>query len=210
MNHSRVIIFGDSLTFGQNDTEGGWVDRLKRETISHLVETEGRSKNQIFNLGIGGDTSRGILERFEKELIPRLKEGWSPVLIFAYGVNDSQIDGEKEKVPLSELSNNTQEIIKIARKYTDYIFFVEPMRLGVDELVWKKTKVYSESRIKRYSKCIEDILEQEKIPFIKTSSLIPDYAREEYTSFDKLHSNNIGHHFIAEQVKKALKLGEEK
>ncbi len=61
----RVLIFGDSITYGAWDTEAGWVERLKREAHRQTIQSEGKSKIQILNLGIGGDSSTKILKRMQ-------------------------------------------------------------------------------------------------------------------------------------------------
>src|SRR5689334_11923117 len=51
-----IYCFGDSITYGECDTErGGWVDRLKTARMAPEVS--------VFNLGIGGETSRMMRAR---------------------------------------------------------------------------------------------------------------------------------------------------
>ena len=58
---AHYLIFGDSITQGFNDLTGGWVQRL-RESLT--------LDDFVINLGVSGDTSDGLLARFEVELNP--------------------------------------------------------------------------------------------------------------------------------------------
>jgi lysophospholipase L1-like esterase len=71
MNRQRISsgqigVWGDSIVHGGNDAEkGGWVNRLK-------LDTAGRGwGDHVFGLGLGGDSSRDVLERIEPELRAR-------------------------------------------------------------------------------------------------------------------------------------------
>lgn len=78
---AHYLIFGDSITQGFNDLTGGWVQRL-RESLT--------LDDFVINLGVSGDTSDGLLARFEVELKPRLStEGESNIILIAIGSNDS-------------------------------------------------------------------------------------------------------------------------
>ena len=68
----RILIFGDSIVYGAWDSEGGWVDRLKRDAHKLYFDTKGETKIQILNCGIGGETSRGLLKRVEQEILSRI------------------------------------------------------------------------------------------------------------------------------------------
>jgi hypothetical protein len=75
----RVLVFGDSITQGYWDTDGGWVDRIRRhfDTIQ-ATDLQDNDEPTIFNLGISADNSRNILERIETETISRTRHGLDP------------------------------------------------------------------------------------------------------------------------------------
>lgn len=52
----RILIFGDSITYGAWDSEGGWADRLKRWAHQHYLANG--TKLQVINLGIGAILAR--------------------------------------------------------------------------------------------------------------------------------------------------------
>src|SRR5688572_27763446 len=80
------LFFGDSITYGEYDgVFGGWVDILKRYALQQFHE--GKDELILFNLGIGGETTEGLLKRMPYELSARNAADGNIVFI-AYGAND--------------------------------------------------------------------------------------------------------------------------
>ena len=62
----QVAVIGDSIVHGGLDDEfGGWVARLKIQSCRE------RRGDHVFGLGLGGNTSRHMLERAEVEIAAR-------------------------------------------------------------------------------------------------------------------------------------------
>lgn len=81
---TRLTIFGDSITWGACDYEGGgWSTRLRR-----YFETSDKYDVSVYNLGIGGDATDNLLFRFGTEGLARNR--FPQTIIFAIGINDSQ------------------------------------------------------------------------------------------------------------------------
>ncbi len=96
----NVICFGDSITRGENDhISGGWADRLKSEAIRKFLNS-GDDEICVFNLGIGGETSKGLVGRFESELKPRIGIGDINLVTIAYGANDVAVIDRKYSTPI--------------------------------------------------------------------------------------------------------------
>ncbi|HMI09590.1 MAG TPA: hypothetical protein VK497_04335 [Candidatus Saccharimonadales bacterium] len=72
----RILVFGDSIAYESWDTEGGWVERIKRDAHLQTIQSEGMNKRQVINLGIGGNTSTGILKRLQNEIETRHSANW--------------------------------------------------------------------------------------------------------------------------------------
>ena len=68
---SKILVFGASITYGAWDLEGGWVDRLKK--YCHKFDLEDKFYYLVENLGISGQISKDILERFELETKARYR-----------------------------------------------------------------------------------------------------------------------------------------
>jgi lysophospholipase L1-like esterase len=201
----RVLVFGDSIAYGAWDTEGGWVDRLKRGAHSQTVKSKGVDKLQIINLGIGGDTSTKILSRMEKEIESRHSASWPFAFVFAFGSNDERsINGEVE-TPLEAFKQNVGEIVNVARKYTSKILFLGIPPIGGSTAILKGQE-YSDERIKIYERVMEQIVEAEGMQCINIRAVFAQTDYSELFSYDNIHPSNKGHELIAEAVESKLKL----
>src|SRR3989339_171717 len=112
----EIGIWGDSITYGAGDSEAlGWVGRLRKS-----LETN--DDVGVYNFGICGDTTDGLLKRFSVEA-DAIKPS---VIVFAIGINDSKYPaGETEnKISIEKYKQNMNALLKLARNYTDKIFIV--------------------------------------------------------------------------------------
>ncbi len=61
----NCLCFGDSITYGEYDgVSGGWTDILKRYFHSRFIN-ENIEELNVFNLGIGGETTDGIVKKIQ-------------------------------------------------------------------------------------------------------------------------------------------------
>lgn len=196
----RVLVFGDSIVYGGWDTEGGWVERIKKQAHKVTVETKGETKIQVFNLGVGGDTSRKILARVQNEIEARLSKSWDMKIILSFGINDERSQDGVVEVSLDEYRDNIQGIIKIVKLYTDKLLIIGNPPIG-DSLLDFKIFEYSDERIKQYDRVLQDSAEAADIPFISSRELFEKANRGNLSTYDKLHVNDEGHEIIANAVK---------
>ena len=108
----HIFIFGDSITYGSWDKEGGWADRLKRFLHDKYLKTRG-DYCLVYNLGVSGDTTKEVLKRFDFETKRRLDKKEENIFIFSIGANDASTysDG-KNLVEIGEFENNIKQLIK--------------------------------------------------------------------------------------------------
>lgn len=65
----NCLCFGDSITYGEYDgVSGGWTDILKRYFHSRFIN-ENIEELNVFNLGIGGETTDGIVKDSVQKLL---------------------------------------------------------------------------------------------------------------------------------------------
>lgn len=200
----RVLIFGDSITYGAWDSHGGWADRLKQKVHQKAIDdhADGAKTFQLLNVGISGDTSRSLLHRFEPEIQARQSKTRPSTIFICIGANDTlgHPSLDDVNISLNEYRDNITKLIAIARKYSDKIYLVGLPCLG-DETVEFIGMHYSRERIKTYDDACRAICEQEQIPFIDIFT--PYTESKDITglySEDLLHPNDAGHELIAETV----------
>jgi lysophospholipase L1-like esterase len=91
---ASILCFGDSITQGYVDLEGGWTQRLRRRSTRTPPSPMGATTfpaHAVFNLGVSGDTAEGLLARLEPELGPR-RLGDQTIVVVAVGVNETTFD----------------------------------------------------------------------------------------------------------------------
>lgn len=197
----RILIFGDSIVYGAWDDQGGWADRLKRDAHRTTLDSEGEKKRQVFNLGIGGDTSTKILKRLEFEATSRHSASWPFVFIFSFCANDERaMDGDSE-TPIDRFQENIREIVDIAKQYTDNMLFVGAPPLAKPTVIFKGAE-YSQERIDQYEDVTWSVLKEKGIPYVKSADLLRESSG--IHSYDGIHPNDKGHKIIYASVKAEL------
>ena len=195
---NTICVFGDSIVYGESDMLlGGWVARLRK----YIEENTAEDWIKIYNLGIHGDTTTGLLKRFKVEAEAREPD----LIIFGIGINDSVYRGslDNNETPKEKFRDNLQILIKEARVFTNNIFFVGLTK--VEELKTQPLdgsltgKSYSNTLIQKYNSDIELLCEKENLFFIEIFNL---FDKEDLD--DGLHLNAQGHQKIFESVRDFL------
>lgn len=191
-----INIFGDSIVRGACDSEmGGWVNRLQI-----YLSSKNDDYFEVYNLGIGGNNSEGLLTRFSNENASRNPN----TILVAIGINDSQYINSKDnpRVPLQKFEQNLMELIKQAKKFTEEIIFVGLTKVDETRLMpvpWDETKYYDEESVALYNSKIKEICSKNDLMFIEMLDLLSDDDLEE-----GLHPNSKGHKKIFLRVKDFL------
>lgn len=169
----RVLVFGDSITQGYWDTDGGWVERIRKHYDAlQVTDLEGRDEPTIFNLGISADNSENVLKRIAPEIIARTRHGNLPIVLIQIGVNDSSTDsmpaGESVSLPIDNYEQNLRDIVKKVRPLSSGIVFV-----GLPACDESRTTPvswgdyhYTNDAIRAYENKMRDIASELSIPFI--------------------------------------------
>lgn len=198
----NICIFGDSITYGAFDPEkGGWANRLRL----HL-DSKDDFEDEVYNLGVSGDNTEGLLERFDSEAKFR-EPGF---LIFAIGVNDSQyvISEKQNRVTIEKFEQNIKELISKAKIITDKILFIG--LTPVDEakttpIPWNTDKMYKNEYVEKYNSKIKEVCENERVDFI---DIFSGMMKEDYKTMliDGLHPDSKGHEWIANRIINEIKI----
>lgn len=178
------IVFGDSIVYGLHDKElGGWVNRVRMFLENNL------NNNFVINLGIPGQNSSDILERFENEIKMRYNDSDNFNIIFSLGIKDSLLLSKDEK-HIVKFERNILEIIDKTKKYTKNIYFI-----GLIKTDNKKRREYKQKNIIQIDKSLEKICKKNNVEYIKLRNLIDKEHLQ-----DGLHPNNLGHKKISEII----------
>lgn len=191
-----INIFGDSIAWGAGDSEmGGWVSRLKL-----YLKKENKNYFEIYNLGISGDNTDGLLKRFGTE-----NEARNPdIIIIAIGTNDACFLQSKSGnyVLLEQFEDNLGKIIELGKEYTDQMIFVgltRPNEKILSPVPWA-TDFHCRNRdFEIYNNKVKETCEKNGLLFIEMLDLLEDADLE-----DGLHPNSAGHEKMFLRVKDFL------
>lgn len=194
----RVLVFGDSITQGYWDTEGGWADKLRKHYDELQVADFEKDQPTIFNLGVSADTSEGILARIENETKARTRHANLPIVIVQVGVNDSSLDSDTVQVGLEAYKKNLATIINKMRPLSSKLIFA-----GLSACDESKTTpvawgeyYYRNQDIKLYEDAMRTVAAAYSIPFIPVFDAFRVAAEHADLLPDGLHPNNSGHQVI--------------
>ena len=197
---TNCLFFGDSITYGEYDgVYGGWVDLLKR--YCHSKYSESTNEVNIFNLGIGGETTSRLLKRMEVEFAARLSPDEN-VVFLAYGANDIVFVNGLQNVNAWAFKKNLQEAISIAKEYTDtiHVLSILPIADAYDGIETPTKKTRNSDDILKYNLLINELVTENNITHIDTYSLFVNH-KEQLLSNDGVHPNEFGYALIFEIVK---------
>lgn len=108
----RICFLGDSLVNGAGDeTSLGWAGRVCAATNTRA------SGVTYYNLGIRGNTSTDILQRWEKECALRLPDACDGRIVLSCGINDTVIVNGKLRVSPEASCANIREILRGAQRF---------------------------------------------------------------------------------------------
>ncbi len=193
----NICIFGDSITEGIDDSCGGWVGRLNLN----------RDDANIINLGVDGDSTDGLVERFEADI-----KGKNPdIVVIAIGTNDSMYlsDDGCNYVSFEKFIGNLGILKRMAERHAKRVIFVglspadERLTTPVS---WGAGMYYTNREIERYDRAIRTFCEKEAAQFI---DIHDDFMKLEYMDMlaDGLHPNALGYEWMAKKIATALQSG---
>lgn len=208
---ANIFFFGDSITFGAWDNKGGWADRVKNDIQKKILSSHFTYYHHAYQLGVVGDSTATLLERFEREIKPRRlgETENSSVIILAIGSNDSRVNKDTSKgnsVQYDNFQKNLYHLFQIAQNYASTIIFVGLIPVDepkVNSLPWIFDEIYKNSTIAKYNDGLKKFCKTHNLPFI---DLFDEWFHFDYKHLlvDGLHPNSEGHEKIYYKVKQEL------
>lgn len=196
----NILCFGDSITYGEYDgVFGGWVDLLKREFLSQFHS--GKNEVLVFNLGIGGETSKGILKRFSIESEAR-KSDEKNIVFLAFGANDLAIKEGDFLVNPGQFHQNMKTLLQLAKAFSETVFLLSilPISDQIDGVKVASEKIRTNENVKKYNQILQHIASELNVEFIDLYPLfLPQ--KEKWLSADGVHPNDQGYQFLAKTIK---------
>jgi lysophospholipase L1-like esterase len=204
----QIFVFGASTTYGVWDVKGGWVSRL-RASLDKAQLSDPNLYYLVYNLGISGDTTADVLERFDTELSARLKDAEpneEKLIIFSLGNNDAATmkDGQQQ-VALPEFESNLAILAEKALKTTSKVAFASTFPADETKTMpvsWAELS-YSNPKLEEYRNVMKRVCKAKGITFI---DVYGKFIKKNYQQLlqDGLHPNSKGHQKIFVAVRGRL------
>jgi lysophospholipase L1-like esterase len=169
----RVLIFGDSITQGFWDSEGGWVQRLRSDYDARIMNDWSKNQPAIFNLGVSGNTSGKVLERFDAETKARLWPGEDYAFVIAVGTNDACVEAGKAWSSPKQYGENIAKILDMAKKYSSKALVVEIAPCDESRttpVAWGDYS-YRNADIQQLNKSLHQVCETASVPVWRSLTL---------------------------------------
>lgn len=193
MTRNKILVFGDSITYGQLDLEmGGWVNRLRLR----LANDSSIASCHVFNMGISGQTTAEVLERMDRECAGRVLADFNNIIVIAAGINDSQLI---DKVPVAdeeELRHNIKALIETGKDFTSKVVClgltpVDDSR--TNPVTWDRSRRWQSERVVSYDEIISSVCSEMGVRYVYVYDQI-----DPATNADGLHPSEEGHEKLAE------------
>ena len=199
---NKILIFGDSISYGKWDEEGGWVARLRR-FIDNKYNLQSDNNIQVYSLGIPGELAIELPDRIKDELQIRLVDPRDDVLvIFATGVNDSCPNNWRKgkQTPKAEFKKVIEDLIEISKKFKCKSVFVGLLPTNPSR---SKGQLFTNEEVKKYDGYITEVCSKSKI---KKLELFDELKMQNFSGLlvDAVHPNSQGHKVLSEKVIKFL------
>ncbi len=201
MTALRICCVGDSITLGTGDAHYlGWPGRV------FAAEAARGHDLSLYNLGVRGDTSVMIAERWRAECAARLPDGYPGALIFAFGVNDTaEEEGTGLRVDHERSLVIAREIIGAAAKWKKTLWLAPaplsdqhgplPSPSGVQ-------RSFRDARVRRLSDAYAAIANESGVSYLDLHGLLVDDARwwQAVDAGDGIHPAAGGYTLMADLI----------
>lgn len=209
-----ILLAGDSITYGFWDTQGGWAGRLRSFLDKRCLDAKDPSTlntiryTAVYNLGIPGDTSRGLKERFEREVQPRFDSEQETITLIAIGTNDSAFEQSTNdfQIPLDETHQNIYNLIHSAKRFGQKVVVIglPPVdEAKTNPIYWNTNVRYTNEYIEKYNNTVREVAQQEQVPFIEIFEKMKLMNVADLME-DGIHPNEKGHQLMFEMIKDFL------
>ncbi|PKH06057.1 GDSL-type esterase/lipase family protein [Moritella sp. Urea-trap-13] len=202
---ASIICFGDSITRGESDADyGGWADRIKTRLIKQFLETA-KERVSVFNMGISGETTDGLMQRFPHEFVTRLSDDKKNTVLFGYGANDLANQDGKFLVTIESYIDNLSHCIEFAleKEASVVLINVTPIAAHLDGIPNVNNRIRNDETIRRYNQALLALSVKYSVNLIDVYTPFND-RKEDYLTADGLHPNSAGHELLYQVISLSL------
>lgn len=192
----RIVFAGDSVTDMESaqPVGEGLFDQLGKSYVriidNMLAAYYPELRIRVTNSGIGGNTSRDLLERFGRDVVD-LNPDWVSICI---GINDVWRQFDLPAMPdmavlPEEYEKNVEKMIKMVKGKTEGIFLLSPYYMEPNR------QDAMRARMDEYVDICRRLAKKYDCIFIDFQRLYEDYCKVRHSTFiawDRVHPNQVG------------------
>ena len=204
--YDRIVFAGDSVTEmrSANPVGEGLFDALGfgyvRMVENLLMSVYPEYSIRVTNSGIGGNTSRDLWNRWERDVL-NLNPDWVSIMI---GINDvwRQFDTPAMRdraVSPTEYEQYVENMLLSLQGRVKGVFLMTPYYMEPNKDDWMR------ARMDEYSAICRKLAEKYACIFIDTQAMFDRYFKHQhsaYIAWDRVHPNQIGATLIAREFLK--------
>jgi lysophospholipase L1-like esterase len=205
---SRLLFIGDSITdCGRHRGHPDWEsdqylgDGYVSFVHDALASTYPDHAIQILNMGVGGDTVRNLVARWDTDVL-QLRPSWLSVMI---GINDvwQHFDEFRTtpRISLDEFRQSLTGLVGQVQQGLDGLVMMTPYYLEMDRSESMR------SLMDRFGEAVGEIARSHDAIFVDTQAafdaILPDLDPFELAA-DKVHVNRTGHMILARAFLKGI------
>ena len=200
-NHRRVVCFGDSITHAQACAEADrWTTQL-----AFQLEQASSSGFEVFNRGIGGNTTALALDRIQNDVIPLLPA----LVLIEFGINDAYVFlwAKIPRVALPGYMENLAEILRQVRAAQGEAVLIinHPITTRMDQHTQGNNKSVG-ANLEPYSQEARAWARYENLAVVDLPELLKQEGvpMDEFWSNDGVHLSPLGNRLYANFVYSSL------
>lgn len=186
---------------GTNDPDfQGWPGRLAQAEVANGHDVS------VYNLGIRGDTSVMIAERWRRECTVRLPAVQPCALVFSFGVNDIAFENATRRVSQEQSLETARTMIGEAKSWLPTLW-VGPPPVELDETTFKPTPdiayVFSKDDIRDLGKAYSDLALELSVPYFDLYGALngdPNWLKS-FDGSDAVHPLDSGYRLISDKIR---------
>ena len=202
----RIVFAGDSVTdMGSVNPVGeGLVDNVGRSYVrvieNMLAVYYPERRVRVTNSGISGNTSRDLLQRFDRDVVD-LKPDWVSICI---GINDvwRQFDypcnPDRHVLP-EEYEANMRKLIESAKESVPEILLLTPYYMEPNAADTMR------ARMDEYGAIVKRLAKEYSLPCIDLQPVFSEYLANRHSAYlmwDRVHPGPVGSMLIAGKILK--------
>ena len=202
----RIVFAGDSVTdMGSTNPVGeGLFDNVGRSYVRIVENMLATWYPDVFirvtNSGIGGNTSRDLLKRFDRDVV-ELEPDWVSICI---GINDvwRQFDSPaitSSHVSPEEYEQNVEEMILKVKDNVKGVFILSTY------IIEPNSEDMMRARMNEYIAIAKKLAEKHGCKFVDFQKMYEEYCKirhSSYIAWDRIHPNQIGATLMAKEFLK--------